>query len=111
MADKPLLVRAGEILLGPRWKKALARELSMSPRSIDYMAAGQRKVPVHVLANLIVFAELRQTETTALIEELKKTLENTEKAARRRQLPVAPLAEVAGDPDVGSLAADDPAGK
>ena len=43
MTDAELIVRAGQVLYGARWKTDLAEALNVSDRTVDYWVSGKRE--------------------------------------------------------------------
>lgn len=89
--DCDTLRRAGQLLLGPEWQRALARVLgphhpdgpreSLDPRLVQRWAAQERPVPVWVgpvlgalLSEEAVRADARIVEMRSLAERLQKGL-------------------------------------
>ncbi len=66
-----LLADAGAALYGPRWQTDLARDLSVSDRTVRRWAAGTADVPVGAYLDLWRLVEERAADLMVLAPKLK----------------------------------------
>lgn len=67
-----LLVEAGEALYGPRWQSELARDLSVSDRTMRRWVADTSSVPPGLYADLLRLTQERGATLKALAKRLRK---------------------------------------
>ena len=58
----------GVALHGPRWMRAIARDLGVDYRAVARWAAGEYEIPLEVMGKLIVIAKLRIADIGAAIK-------------------------------------------
>jgi hypothetical protein len=64
------LAQAGQALYGPNWQSQLARDIGVSIRSMQYMAAGARPVHSGIANDVIEALRKRTTELSVTMNEL-----------------------------------------
>lgn len=66
-----LLVECGEALYGPRWQSELARELSVSDRTVRRWVAGTSDVPSGLYVDLLRLTQERAAMLDAIAPRLR----------------------------------------
>lgn len=77
MNDLELFCATGEALLGPLWQSELARQLSVSVRTMQRWAAGEFAIPPGVWVDLLKLLADRQNELARLRPLLQKQVTST----------------------------------
>ncbi len=67
-----LLRAAGEVLHGPEWKLALAKDLEVDERTLRRWAGGQAPIPAGVGNDLARLVEQYRKELAGLVEQLRQ---------------------------------------
>lgn len=67
-----LLVECGEAMYGPRWQAELARDLSVSDRTMRRWVADTSAVPAGLYTDLLRLTQERATELDVLAGRLKE---------------------------------------
>jgi transcriptional regulator GlxA family with amidase domain len=67
-----LLFECGEALYGPRWQSELARDLSVSIRTMQRWAAGATDVPAGIYLDLLRLTQERSAVLDELAPRLRK---------------------------------------
>ncbi len=67
-----ILVECGEALYGPRWQSELARDLSVSDRTVRRWAAGTSEVPAGLYLDLLRLTQERAAALDALESRLRQ---------------------------------------
>jgi hypothetical protein len=65
------LERVGRALYGDQWIAAVARDLKMSRRSVEYMRSGQRGIKAAIVYELIDVVQARGRELYGVATELQ----------------------------------------
>ena len=60
------LAEVGETLYGPRWQSALARDLGVSIRTVQFWAAGERRIPDAQWAAMVDLLDARADQCQAI---------------------------------------------
>lgn len=73
----PLLARVGTVIYGPHFVHAVARDLDVSPRTVERWIGGQHPVPDRIYIELGMIAARRMVDLQTLIDEMKNLTKGT----------------------------------
>lgn len=76
-----MLERVGRALYGENWIAAIARDLDMHRRSVEYMRDGTRGIKPGIVEDLISLIEDRGAELHDVAKELRRALKRVSAAS------------------------------